>query len=53
MQPDQVLKVIRRQSILTPEILSVSQKLRKYEYERYLQELVQLNEREFLSAADV
>jgi len=53
MQPDQVLKIIRRQSILTPEILSVSQKLRKFEYERYLHELVQLNEREFLAAADV
>jgi hypothetical protein len=39
--------------VLTPEILSVSQKLRRAEYERYINELVQLNEREFSKASDV
>ena len=39
--------------MLTPEILSVSQKLRRPEYERYLNELVQLNERMFSKASDV
>ena len=38
---------------MTPEILSVSQKLRRNEYERYLNELVLFNEEAFSKAADV
>ena len=39
--------------MFTPEILSLSQKMRKIEYQRYLHELIDLNKEGFSNAPDV
>jgi 3'-phosphoadenosine 5'-phosphosulfate (PAPS) 3'-phosphatase len=44
---------MKRQSIFTPEILALSSKVRRGHYQRYLNDLISINEEEFMSASDV
>ena len=53
MQPDQVLRTIKRQGIFTPEILSISAKTRRDRYSRYLNDLLEVNPESFGKASDV
>jgi 3'-phosphoadenosine 5'-phosphosulfate (PAPS) 3'-phosphatase len=53
LQPDQVLKTMKRKSYFTPEILSYQASVRKQGFERYLSDLSKLGEGEFSEASDV
>ena len=53
LQPDQVLKSMKRSSYFTPEILSYQASVRKQGFERYLSDLSKLGDGEFSQAPDV
>jgi hypothetical protein len=47
LQPDQVLRLNKRQGLFTPEILSISAKGRREKYSRYLNDLLEVNPEAF------
>jgi 3'-phosphoadenosine 5'-phosphosulfate (PAPS) 3'-phosphatase len=52
LQPDQVLKIMKRKSFFTPEILSYQASVRKQGFERYLNDLSKLGEGHFINSSD-
>jgi len=52
IQPDQLLKLRTTNELFTPELLQKSSRLRRVQYQKYLNDLLELNE-EFLEASDV